>query len=242
MFKCAKCGYTVQHRDNDVTPCPECGGENWDITMNIQDTLTVADELDVTATNDQSDILAERIKKTDLNTSANFTSDLGKPSKISVQRKTRIDGFEEEGTAADAMVNCYNKLRKTSYQVAEKPGEDSDYADRVLISESDKPVRINVQIRHLDPAIIADLGRQGAVDADRTAPDMVTLIICAIEDKANIDPRLKEETILQLILPTPLGKAIRQTIDENKFDRRGFKEIWISPFREESFPLNATKA
>ena len=239
MSKCVNCGYSVERRDNDVTACPKCGGERWKIAMHLQDTLTMYDESGATTTNAEGDIVAERIQKTDLNTSANLTADRGKPSKISVERKRRVPGFEEEGAAAEVLVNSYNKLRKTSYHVDQKTAEDSDYPDRILRSENDKPAYINIQIRHLDTKIIAGIGKQGVVDADRTATDFVTLISGAIDDKANIDPQLKAKTILQLMLPAPLGEAIKQTIDENEFGCKGFKEIWISPFHEESFPLNA---
>lgn len=206
--------------------------------MHDEDKVTVYDEFSATATNEEGDIVAERIKKTDLNTSSNLTADLGKPSKISVERKERIRGFEEEDAAAQALRTSYNKLRKTNYQIEEKTEEDSDYADRVFTSQTDDPDRINIQIRHLDTKIIETIGKQGTVDAHRTAQEVITSIRDAIDVKANVDPRLKPKTILQLMLPAPLGKAIRQTIDATTLDCRGFKEIWISPFHEESFPLN----
>lgn len=240
-FKCTNCGYSVEHRDNNVTPCPRCGSKRWEITKHFQDTLTPYDELSATATNDQGDIKAERIQKTDLNTSANLLADLGKPSKISVKRKKRVSGFDEEGIAAEALVNYYNKLRKTSYQVDEKTEEDSDYADRVFTSENDKPAHINVQIRQLDTKIIADIGKRGSVGVNRTAADIVNLISGAIYDKANIDPKLKADTILLLTLPAPLGMMIKRTIDENDFNSMGFKEIWILPFHEDAFPINTTQ-
>lgn len=241
MFECVNCGHSVQRcRTDDVKPCPKCGGERWSVTRNAEDKLTVYDELGAAVTNKQGELVAERIQKTDLNTSANLSADAGKPSKISVERKDRVGGFEEEGAAAEALANSYNKERKTSYRIEQKTKEDGDYADRVFTSSDDDPERLNVQIRHLDTEIIAGVGKQGAFDGDRTAADVAASIRGAIDDKANVDPKVKAETILQLMVPAPLGKGIRRAIEDSVFDRKGFKEIWISPFHEESFPLTPT--
>ncbi len=237
MLKCARCGYSVIPREKVVTSCTQCGGGHLDLA--VRENWLSLDELALTATNAQGEFVHERIQKTDLNTSANLAADLGKPSKISVERKNRITGFEEEGAAAEALVNSFNKLRRTSYYVQEKPEEDSDYADRVFTSKDDATGRINIQIRHLDSEIIAGIGPPGRVEVDRTVLDVITSISGAICHKANIDPKLKADTILLLMLLAPLGEAIRQAICENVFDCKGFKEIWILPFHEEAFPLNA---
>ena len=76
--------------------------------MNVENTLNVYDELGVTATNKDGDIVAERIQKTDLNTEASLTADAGSPSRMSVGRNERVDGFQEEGEAANALVQFYN--------------------------------------------------------------------------------------------------------------------------------------
>lgn len=240
-FKCENCGHTVQHTGpNAVAPCPQCDGERWKITIKVEDTIPVYDEFDATATNKEGDIVAERIQKTDLNTSANLTTDAGQPSKVAVERKSRVDGFEEEGVAAEALAKCYNKARGTDYIVEKKAGEDSDYADRFFLSESDNPSRINIQIRHLDSEIIARIGRDGEFDGDRTPADVIASIRHAIEDKANVDPAVKAQTILQLMVPAALGACIRQAVHSDTFDHKGFKEIWISTFHEDSFPLCST--
>lgn len=239
MFGCENCGFSLQHRDGHVTPCPKCGGERWGIRKHVEHPLAVCQELGAVSSNAEGEILAERIQKTDFNTSASVTADLGKPSRISVERRRPILGFEEEGAAVEALADPYNRLRKTDYLVEEKTEENFEYADRVLTSHNYKPARINVQIRNLDDEIIAGINKLGAVDVDRTASGIVALMSGAIEDKANIDPQLKAETILLLMLPAPLGEAIRQSIDRHEFGCKGFREIWISSFHEEPFPLNA---
>ena len=240
MFTCSNCNYSVERRENDVILCPQCGSKRWVITMHVKDKVIFYDELGATLTNDEGDIVAERIQKTDLNTSANLTADMGKPSKIAVERKERVTGFEEEGAAAEALLTSYNKLRNTSYKVEIKAEEDCDYADRIFTSPTDDPVRINIQISHLDPEIIADIGKHSAADALRTAEDVITSIRDAIDKKAKIDQALKANTILLLRFPAPLGEAARQSILATTYDCKGFKEIWISPFHEESFALKPT--
>jgi hypothetical protein len=240
-FECENCGHTVQHNGpNAIAPCPQCDGERWKITMKFEDKIILYDELVATMTNKEGNIVAERIQKTDLNTSANLTTDAGQPSKVAVDRKGRVDGFEEEGVAAEALAKCYNKARGTNYIVQKKAEEDSDYADRVFLSESDNPRRINIQIRHLDAEIIAKIGRVGEFDGDRTPVDVIASIRHAIEDKANVDPAVKAQTILQLIVLAALGAGIRLAINSDTFDHKGFKEIWITPFHEDSFPLCST--
>jgi hypothetical protein len=203
-----------------------------------QDSLRTYEELGFDVRNKRGQLVAEGIQKTDLNTSANLIADVGKPSRISVVRKKRVTTFEEEGAAAEALVDALNKKRGTNYHVEEKTKEDNDYPDRVFISENDNPTRICVQMRHLDTEIIAGVGKNGAFVADRTAPDIIASIRDAIDDKATVDSKMKAETVLQLIVPAPLGAGIRQAIEKNLFDLKEFKEIWISPFHEESFPLN----
>lgn len=96
----------------------------------------------------------------------------------------------------------------TDYRVEPKTKEDSDYADRVLVSDCSSPTRINIQIRHLDADIIAEVGRHRAFDGDRTPARIVAHIRDAINDKAQVDPGIKTATILQLIVPAPLGIEI----------------------------------
>jgi hypothetical protein len=65
----------------------------------------------------------------------------------------------------------------------------------------------------------------------------VAFIHDAIKAKARVDSKIKAKAILQLILPTPLGVGLRDAIQNSAVDFHGFKEIWVSPFREDSFPL-----
>jgi hypothetical protein len=238
---CRNCGYSYQPCKNDnVKSCPQCGGECWDGSLQVSGGAYT--ELEVTALNNQGQIEGKRIKKTDLNTSANLSADLGNPSKISIVRKKRLDRvgkFEEEGAAAEALVDSFNKKHGTHYEVEKKCKEDSDYIDRAFVSKNDKRDRIYVQIRHLDTQIVAEVQKGLTFDGERTAADIILSIRDAIDAKADVDREIKPKTILQLMLLAPLGMGIRQAIEESRFDFKGFKEVWISPFHEESFPLNS---
>jgi hypothetical protein len=216
-----------------------CGGARWSTSVNVVDNLALYDELGLAVTNTDGELVAERIQKTDLNTNASLAADLGSPSKISVERTTPVDGFDEEGVVAEALVKSYNKLRRTNYRVVPKTEEDSDYADRVFTSESDEPPQLNVQISHFESDIVANVGRSGTFDGERSNEDILQSIAAAIQAKANVDPKVKELTILQLIVPAPIGEGLKQSIQSHSFNTQGFLGVWVSPFHEESFPLTS---
>ncbi len=235
--KCRDCGYSYDpSKDENVKYCPNCGHESWDGSVHASGATYT--ELDVSALSQQRQIEGERIKKTDLNTNANLSTDRCGPSKISIDRKERVPGFEQEGEVAETLLNSYNKLRNTGYQIKDKIEEDSDYADRIFVSVKDIPACIYIQIRHLDPKMAADVARKGAYQSAHTTEDFILSIKGAIADKARVDPDIKRKTLLQLILITPLDAKISRDIENSKFDFKDFKEIWISPFHQDSFPLN----
>lgn len=195
------------------------------------------DEFEMTATDKERGIVAERIAKKDKNTSANLATDAGHPSQITVARKRRVKGFVEEGQAVIGLAQAYNSLRGTHYCVEPKAQEDYGYADRVLLSVNDQPRRVNVQVRNLDTGIIADIGRQDQFHGHRAPNDLITLVREAIDDKARVDAATKGQTILLLIIPTPLGQIIRREVEKEPFDFGGFLDVWIAPFHEEPFAL-----
>ncbi len=203
----------------------------------LSETVGVSDETDGKLANEKGDIFSERIKKTDRNTTSEMSSDLTEPAEIKVSRENRVDGFEEEGVVAVGFIKSYNSAHGSNYKIGEKTSEDNDYADRVMISENDSPENLNIQIRHLDDVIIEHLGKNNQFEGQRNSGDVIKAIRDAIESKAKIDPVLKTKTILQLILPTPLGEMIRQDIENDTFDSKGFREVWVSPFHEDSFQI-----
>ena len=240
-YTCSICGHNVWRRDTaNLKDCPKCGKANWLGKICVPDTATVIDEQNLQGTKTNNKLVLERVQKTDLNSSASVAVDAGKPSKITVKRKKRVEGFDEEAPAAEALANSYNKLRGTNYRVVPKLKEDNGSVDRELTSESSDPRKLNIQIRNLDSEIIASVGKQGDFDGERTAADIVRSICTAIKAKSNVDSKLKSETILQLIIPAPLGEGFRRTIETHAFEFRGYREVWISPFHEENFPLNST--
>src|SRR5207237_9436731 len=93
---CSKCGYSVQRSGSDeIKSCPQCGNESWTKSVAVQDSLRVYEELGLAARDKVGEIVAERIQKTELNTSANLSADRDNPSRICVDRKRRVAGFEE---------------------------------------------------------------------------------------------------------------------------------------------------
>ena len=152
-------------------------------------------------------------------------------------RSRRVEGFDEEGVVAKALATARNTKRGTRYIVQAKEKEDSDYADRVLISATDDPKKIDVQIRHFDTDVIAQLNKEGQFAGARGSVDLAEGITKAIVSKARIDVGTKSRAILLLQIPSAIGQMARKQLQRMSFDLKGFKEVWVSPFREEPFEL-----
>jgi hypothetical protein len=136
-------------------------------------------------------------------------------------------------------VSAFNERRGARYALVEKKVEDRDkFPDRELVSKRDDPNRLSVEITHFDASMAAVLGKCDPFDATRTSGELDVSIRGAIERKACIiDPREKQKTILLLIVPSPLGRALRSDLQGRKFDVKGFREVWISLFHEMPFWL-----
>ena len=237
-IQCRKCGHEVDGGDPDnYGPCPECDCDCWDIRVEFEEKVRATDETIGELIDEDGSTISERINKTDLNTDAEFSMDKGQPATVNVSRNIREGGFKEEGDVAKALVRSYNAINGTSYEIEKKESEDGDYVDRSMVSITDEPQRINIQIRNLDDEMAAALGKSNQFQGARSSSEFITSIQEAIDDKATVDPNEKLKTILQLFISTPLGKMIYTDIKNSAFDCKGFKAIWISPFREDSFPL-----
>ena len=234
--KCGKCDYVYAEDIHQNSPlvCPKCGSK--DITMIHKDVYRISDEVYGTSKDSEGNISGERINITDLNTNAVIATDCGQPTRLNINRERRVDGFVEEGNYTKSFVNAYNKFNNTKYKIRDKEFEDSDYADRIIFSGNEN---INVQIRHFDDEIVSEIGRKKQFTGQRLLQNFANSIKNAIEKKSLIDPELKKNTILLLIIPSPLGELRRQDILTEEFDFRGFKDVWIAPFgiREEPFGL-----
>ncbi len=237
-FTCVKCGF-MEHRSGTAKaePCPTCGEKQFRVLVELVDRLELRDELDAVGTNREGEMTLERLTRTDGNIEASLASDRGKPATLSATRKERVDGFEEEETAAQALAKAFNTRHGTRYAVQPKKKDDYDYPDRILGSSGDEPKLVIVQIRHLDTDVIAKLGKADKFDVNRTSGDLIASIIKAIAVKAKVDPKVKPKTLLLLQIPAPLGKLVRKEIQRWSFDLKGFKGVWIAPFREESFEV-----
>jgi hypothetical protein len=194
-------------------------------------------EFAATAVHANGEVFAERMEKTDGNTSACLAADAGRPTIVSVQRTKGVTNFDDEGIVVGSLAIAYNAFRGTADAVEEKPREDNEYPDRVLVSHHDDPARLIVQVRNLDDEMIGGLGRDRHFNASQTIDERIAKIDAAISDKAKLDRGVKSKTILLLWLPSPIGQMTKQLIQQHVFDLRGFKAIWISPFHEKCFPL-----
>lgn len=233
--RCANCNQLVSE---PIPPtCPRCGRETWAVAVGFAEAIKLREEFTVTGVNPQGQIGAERIHRQDEHTNASLTADAGTPTRIEVQRPKRVGGFEEEQSAAEALARAINTSKNSNYRVEKKELEDSDYADRVLVSAHDQPSGMNVQIRHLDPGMIASLGKTKEFVGTRSCAEIADHLRQAIDEKAKVDPGIKTKTILLLIAPAPLGQITKQELRQHQFDRSGFLEIWVAPFREAAFPL-----
>jgi hypothetical protein len=236
---CKECGHKdFRSLQGETEPCVNCGAKQFHAIIEfVENSLEIRDEVEAEVINRTGELVAERIQRGDGNTEASLATDRGQPSILSATRKERVDGFEEEGVAAAALAKAYNARKSTSYSVGPKPEEDSDYVDRYLDSKTDEPKEMSVQIRHLDTDVIARLGKKGEFDVKRTTGDLAESINKAIAAKAKVDPNLKPKTILLLQLPVMLGKLFREELQKANFDLKGFKGVWIAPFRDECFEV-----
>lgn len=240
---CGGCGHPLVHAapayPNDLGNCPKCGSELKEISCSLEDTLQIREEFDATGVNPEGDVTVERISRTDGNTTSELSVDAGKDASVTGTRTTRVSNFEEEAVAADALVQARNKKLGTSYGVEKKQKEDSDYADRVLVSTNDAPARIEVQIRHFDTEIIAKLNNKNvkAFKGTRGGVNLAEGIKEAIQEKSLVDRKTKAKAILLLQVPAVVGKMARKQLQRMSFDLMGFKEVWICPFREECFEV-----
>jgi hypothetical protein len=240
-YTCENCGNDVRRIGTDPpTECPCCGHTGWQVFIEVTEEVPPPlEEFEGTAINPQGVVVAERVEKTDGITKASLAADAGEPARIAVERKKRIRGFVDEGRAVDSLVAGFNKANGTHYVVEEKTEEDSDYADRVLVSSTDAPARINVQVRNLDAGIIAALGRQGKFDGNRTPGELIDLVCEAITVKAQVDPAIKPKTILLLAVPAAFGQVMRQDLAQQEFDFQGFRAVWLSTIHEDALPLRS---
>lgn len=236
---CNACGHKdFRSLQGETEPCANCGEKQFRAAIEfVEDGLELRDEVEAEVVNRQGELVAERLQRGDGNMEASLATGSGQPTILSASRKKRVDGFEEEGQTAAALARAYNAQKGTSYTVRPKPEEDSDYVDRYLDSKIDESRELSVQIRHLDTDVIARLGKKDEFDVKRTAGDLIASINKAITSKAAVDPNLKSNTILLLQLPVMLGKLVRQEIQRSAFDFKGFRGVWIAPFRDECFEV-----
>jgi hypothetical protein len=245
-YVCDSCNRSEQRAGtNPPTRCSGCGASNFSVTIDFTEAVSPPlEEFDATGRDSAGNIRAERISRTDGNTSSELESDAGRPARVSSKRSDRIEGFEEEAIAAEALVKEFNAKHKSIYRVKEKKKEDSDYADRIFESSYDDPATIDIQVRHFDTQMVAKINKFKEFNEQRTTEEFHTLISDSITAKAMIDPALKARAILLLQIPATLGVRIRTLIQRDTFDVKGFKEVWVSPFREEPFeifPASATR-
>src|SRR5438874_13642379 len=104
---CGDCGRelvkSAKEYPNDLGACPDCGSLRKQIGVGIEDKLTMLEEFDGTALDRHGVIKAERISRTDGNTSSTLAADLAQPAQIVSVRERRVEGFDEEGGIAEAL-------------------------------------------------------------------------------------------------------------------------------------------
>lgn len=240
---CKMCGHEdFRPLQGETEPCANCGKKEFHAVIEfVEDQIELRDEMEAKVVNRDGELIAERLQRGDGNMEASLATDRGKPTILSAGWKKRVEGFEEEGQTAESLAKAYNAQNGTSYTVRPKSEEDSDYVDRYLESKIDEPRELGVQIRHFDSYVIARLGQKDEVEVKRTVGDLIASINKAISAKAVVDPNLKSKTILLLQLPVMLGKLVRHEIQLSAFDLKGFRGIWIAPFRDECFEVSGLR-
>jgi len=244
--RCPDCGceLAVTEANQPARPaCPACGSARRAFSVKIVETMRIHEEIAEIVTDKHGSSRSERISRTDGNTSSELAADVNEPVLISAKRLVPIEGVEEEGIVAEKLAKARNAKLGTMYSVRPKAKEDGGYADRVLVSTTDNPKEIEVQVTHFDKRAIAGIkpkeksGAPGEFKAQREVGELAKAVDNAIMCKAGVDPAAKALAILLLQTPAVLGKMVRQQLQRTSFEMRGFKEVWIAPFREEAFEV-----
>lgn len=241
LGRCVKCGQVCGTVMDGITQqCPQGGSHERCLIVSLGERVAFYETLRGTGVDNEGNVVAERVDAETPAESVSFAVDAGKPAQIGLRRPKRIPGFAEEEVGAAALAQSMSRLRGVAFQVEQKRQEDSDYADRVLVS-SDGTTRLIVQIRHLDSQMIESLGKTAAFAGWRTAVDLADSVRTAIDEKAMVDAALKQKTVLLLILPTVIGQLMRQQLQQATFRSKGFREVWIAPREEEAFRVRTAE-
>ena len=119
------------------------------------------------------------------------------------------------------------------------PSEKGEYEDGWLYVDGRR--RVGVQVRHLDAALIARLGKERKVDAHRQ--DLVSAAQSAIAEKAGKVPSaVRDVTILALYSPAPVGRIGRRHLRSSHLSSEGFREVWVCPHGERAFRIDQPKS
>jgi len=231
---CTNCNY--EFTDHDQGNCPKCGCKYKAFVISIEDKIKFNDEIDAIGHDSQKNIQFEHINRSDENINASLSSDKNKMG-FSIESKNRIDKFAEESDHANSFIKIFNEINNSSYDLVEKVAEDYDYPDRIMKSENNFPPKLYIQITHFDSDIIGKLGTMKEFKDKRTFDQLLDNIQKAIRVKSMVDDKIKTDTILLLIIPSPIGQLARQKIINSKIQKIGFREVWISPFHEVPFPI-----
>jgi hypothetical protein len=163
--------------------------------------------------------------------------DDGQPLRVSAKANRDLDGFAEEGRRAVAFVKALNAARGTDYALQEKRDEDYEFADRMVVSVSNPTDVILLQLRHLDDEMVKHIGQRRVFEGKRTTDELAAMIQTAIEAKSLVDTATKARTYLVLLVPVGLTGIYRAALQQCDFDPHGYIGVWVSPSREEPFPL-----
>ena len=236
---CSDCGHNYTNPPGRGDTCPKCGSRMkhtlFEITSQVPRPI---DEMTGAAKDTSGKVVAERLVLDDGKTQSSTAVDHGEPIKVTANRKERVSGFDDETETVRGFIQRYNVMYGSDYAVAPKIAEDGEYVDRWLVSESDPENRLPVQVRNLDTKLIAELGRVGRFSGERFLSEIRDMAQDAIDEKSRVDSGIRARTILLLTLPVGIGSILRSQLAAESFNGRGFLDVWICPFHDESFALN----
>jgi hypothetical protein len=116
--------------------------------------------------------------------------------------------------------------------------EDGDVTDRYIVDANDEPVEL-LQIRRLDDAQAAALGRDRIFDGERSLADIQAAVAHAIEEKRAVEPGVKAAHQLVLAATHPLGTMVREHLEAVHFDLAGYRGVWVPGHDEDPVQLTA---
>ena len=235
---CSDCG---RERNESTNSC-ECGATRRTFSIFLSDTLKVRDELRGTVRDQDQSVAADFSVRTDDIRNANASIDY-RAGTINVGGKQdgHVDKDEEQAWVLGALAAELSRINGCEY--GSRLDASDQEADGWLWAKDTSDTCQAMQLRHLDDEAIKTIQRTRSLKDSFTFQDLFQAAEKAINDKARKYPvAVKQNMWLVIHTPYPIMDSFIEQMRLAVSDvarRSGFREVWVVPFREPPFRLDA---